>query len=151
MATRRGKKAGVDLAKGPDWTVLSLGPVGAPTMLHVRIRSVFVKTRAMITIGSAADPTPERIAGALVRVRLLPGDVGDPEVIKAGLLQAGAEAVKVDPAPQGPAVVIAGQDGPAPARQRPREVVEAMVAEAVGVDREALSVLVQRVLAEEGI
>ena len=123
---------------------------GAPLVevFAPKVRFVEVNARALVTLGVASER--EGLRGCIVRVRMLPGDAPDSGAeMAAALRAAGVLAVKVVPAPAIPAVVVPEDGKPVAARLRPREVVEAMVAEAVGVDRDLLAALVGRVLDEE--
>jgi len=115
-------------------------------------RFVPVTTRALVTVGVGTALAGERIEGAIVRVRMLPGDAPDSGAeLSTFLRNAGALAVKVVPAPAVPAVVLTEGTGPARPRLGARAVVEAMVVDAVGVEKEELAALVGRVLDEEGL
>lgn len=90
--------------------------------------------------------------GALVRLRPSAGTLpGQTEELAEAVRSGGAMAVKVLPAPLAPAVVVPEPGTPPAARLRARDVAEAMVADAVGVDREALAALVGEVLDAEGM
>lgn len=117
-------------------------------------RHVPVKTRALVTVGVATAIDSKRIEGAIVRVRMLPGDEPDSGALVAVFMREhGAAAVKVVPCPVTPGVVVpdVAPGAPAPVRLSARAVVEAMVADAVGVEKDELATLVGRVLDEEGL
>lgn len=123
--------------------VLDLGPTFSA-------RFVAVQSRALVTVGVASER--DGLRGSIVRVRMLPGDAPDAGAEKAASLRdAGVLAVKVVPAPVTPSVVLPSGACPAEARQGARAVVESMVADAVGVEKNELAALVGRVLDEEGL
>jgi len=89
------------------------------------------------------------IAGAIVRI-IPPADATD-ERIGAVLeaVRAAGAVTKLLPRVSGSLAVL--PEVPRPARRRHREVVNEMVAEAVGVDRETLARIVGGVMDQEGL
>lgn len=94
------------------------------------------------------------LAGALVRLRPPAGTTQEwIDAVADRLRTGGAVAVRVIPPPALPAVIVPGapEAPPSEPRLRPRDVVERMVADAIGVDRAALHAIVQDVLGAEGL
>lgn len=89
-------------------------------------------TDAIVRVIPPADATDERIGAVLDAVRA-----------------AGAVATKLLPRVSGPMAVL--PEVPRPARRRHRDVVNELVAESVGVDREALARIVGDVMDQEGL
>lgn len=142
------KKTQPQLSVFPGTDPAALVNVLAP----FRARLVPVEARALLTIPLTAPGPQPRFEGAIVRVRPLAGtDVDVTALLAEAAQEGGAVAVKVLPPPSGPVVVMPAPGTPPPVRLRVRDVVEAMVADSVGVDKEALAALVRRVLDEEGI
>lgn len=140
--------------KKPDASVLpGTEPAALVNVLApFRVRLVPVKSRALYTLPFEASGPQPTFKGALVRVRPPRGVASDVIALIAEAAQeGGAIAVKVLPAPMAPAVIVPASESPLPSRLRVRDVVEAMITDSVGVDKESLAALVRRVLDEEGI
>jgi len=146
MAARK-KKAERPVLPGTDPKAL-VNVLGAT----YTARFVPVATRALVTVGVGTALSSDRVRGCIVRIRMLPGDAPDSgSALATALRDAGAVAVKVVPCAATPAVVVPGRDEAPVPRLGARAVVEAMVADAVGVEKDELAALVARVLEEEGL
>lgn len=151
MAARKKKeKAGREPINADHFAVGGSLAGGGPTYTSRRIP---VATRALVTVGVATAIDSKRIEGSIVRVRMLPGDAPDSGAETATFLREhGALAVKVVPCATTPGVAVPEQAPGTPGpRLSARAVVEAMVADAVGVEKDELAALVGRVLDEEGL
>jgi hypothetical protein len=133
--------------------------------LPFRVRIVPNKAaRVLTTFGEAHDVwtregrmMPELIAvdfkSHLIRLRPPPGTPSGWLDAVQDLLKVQAIGLRVVPPNTAPAVVLSTSPGATvpPPRMRPRDMVEQMVADAVGVDIEALRTLVGIVMDEEGL
>ena len=89
--------------------------------------------------------------GMIVRLRPPPGTPESWTDAVIDMLRPHAVAVRLVPPVVAPPVVVPNASTGEPLRLRPRDVVEAMVNDAVGVDVDALRALVGGVLDKEGL
>lgn len=125
------------------------------TRVSICVRSVEVEARRLLTVDEHADvwrggPMPAGVDGAIVRL-VPPDEVGvdAAQAVRAGMLAAGAVAVKVLPKVRGVKVLPKVRDvAPVAAA---RDVVAQLVEEARCDDREALRRECELLLAQAGI
>lgn len=105
----------------------------------------------LVTVSEKDGPPPDKVAGAIVRVRLNPAEERDPE-FQAWLARAREVALRVVvlPATEDKPLPDAAREA-APRAEDARRVVAAMVEEATVGDRDALRALAEVVMGEVGL